>query len=60
MEGSATFVMVASRTTMNWAMQTRTRTNQRRLSVVDAGGGGAVLTEKAPGWKTEKVVRLAP
>src|SRR4051794_19668117 len=29
MDGSATFVIVASRTTMNWAKQTRTRTSQR-------------------------------
>src|SRR5215210_6318915 len=46
MEGNATFVIVASRMTMNCARQTRTRTSQRFVSGrVGAGAGSRSAIE---------------
>ena len=45
-DGSATFTTVASSTTMNWAMQTSTRTSQRRSCDAAPGGAVAVLTRR--------------
>ena len=47
-EGSATFTIVASSTTMNWARQTMTSTSQRLLTARGAGVGAMAVKAGSP------------